>query len=342
MKCGFACLMAFAVISTYVLHIYTFETTQVSAGRSSQFLAYSSEDTSSPWSIAANMITARTDFTGAELNGKIYIIGGLKPSVNEDTIGIVEAYDVNQDRWEKAPSLPEPLNHAAAASYENKLYVVGGFYADGEPSGRLLIYDQATNKWQDGPPIPRAKGALTANFINGILYAVGGVEKSGVSPSNWAYDPNKRAWTERSPMPTAREHLTSAVVDGKLYAIGGRVGGWETNLSTNEMYDPETDSWTALEPMPSKRGGLAAASVNGTIYVFGGEGFEGTFENSEKYYPKTNKWSNELAMPTPRHGLVAIPLSNKIYVIGGGLEPGLSQSDVNEVFFVDENNTGTN
>ena len=37
-------------------------------------------------------------------------------------------------------------------------------------------------------------------------------------------------------------------------------------------------------------------------------------------------------MPTSRHGLAAISIGNKIFVIGGGPEPGLSVSNVNEIY----------
>jgi N-acetylneuraminic acid mutarotase len=299
-----------------------------------------SEKSSSMWFRGANMPTPRTDFTGAVLNGKVYIIGGFN---NEGkTTDIVEFYDPETDSWGTVHPLPERLNHAAAASYNDKLYVVGGYRDEYDPrslSKELFVYDPLTDKWQKGAPMPTAKGALTANFINGTLYAVGGVDQSGVLDSNLAYDPNVNAWTEKKPMPTAREHLASAVVDGKLYVVGGRAGGLENpmpNLDVNEAYDPIKNSWTVLEPMPSKRGGLAAAasSPNGSIFVYGGEERGGMFSNNEKYDPRTDKWTEDISMPTARHGLVALTIDDKIYVVGGGLEPGLSVSGVNEIFLI--------
>ena len=182
--------------------------------------------------------------------------------------------------------------------------------------------------------MPTARGALNANFINETLYAVGGSSDKPL-PTNEAYDPSANAWTHKASMPTSRHHAASSVIDGKLYIIGGRVSGSLDNIDVNEMYDPIQDRWVSnLESMPSKRSGIAAASINSSIYVFGGEEPSKTFNNNEKYDVKSNKWTTELPMPTARHGLAAVSIGDKIYVIGGGPEPGLSMTNVNEIFHI--------
>jgi N-acetylneuraminic acid mutarotase len=214
------------------------------------------------------------------------------------------------------------------ASYDGKLYVVGGKHKYGY-SNKLIIYDPSTNNWTEGKPMPGARSALTVNFIDGKLYAIGGVDDvHNVVATNFVYDPLNDTWTEKAPMPTARHHATSSVVDGKLYVIGGRIFGdgipepFEnakalSNFNVNEMYDPSTDTWTKLEPMPSKRSGLASASIGRDIYVFGGEKVNGTFENNEKYDTIRNVWTTEIPLPTPRLGLKAVSSDSSIYVIGG-------------------------
>ena len=68
------------------------------------------------------------------------------------------------------------------------------------------------------------------------------------------------------------------------------------------------------------------------IYVFGGEDITKTYNNNEKYNIKDNKWESKEPLPTARHGLSAVSVNDKIYVIGGGPEPGLSVTNVNEIF----------
>src|SRR3972149_24677 len=141
------------------------------------------------------------------------------------------------------------------------------------------------------------------------------------------------SWTSKSPMPTARDHLAIGVVNGKIYAIGGRIhGNYGKNLNVNEMYNTTTDKWENKSPLPTKRSGVAASVVGSEIYVFGGEQRAGPFNTNEKYDPVTDSWYECTPMPTSRHGLSAVTVKENIYVIGGGPKPGLSFSNVNEVF----------
>jgi N-acetylneuraminic acid mutarotase len=98
------------------------------------------------------------------LNGKVYIIGGFDESNQSTTT--VEVYDPIADKWTTAAPLPQPLDHTAAASYDGKLYVVGGGYLSRDAlSNKLFIYDPTINKWTEGADLQAARGALTGHQI---------------------------------------------------------------------------------------------------------------------------------------------------------------------------------
>lgn len=308
-------------------------------------------DDKSCWTIGKNMPTARIEFTSATIGDKIYLIGGY----TDKTTDIVEVYDTAKDEWSTLPALPKKLDHLAAAAYNNKIYVVGGFDAESNPSKSLFIYDAVLGEWKEGENMPTARGALTAEFIEGIMYVVGGDADRSIVPgmyhpfgqvaTNEAYDPVTDSWIEKTPMPTARHHHVSAVVEDKLYIIGGRYGlGYAqhnfNNTNANEMYDPVENKWVTLKHEPIDRSGASAASVNGSIYVFGGETknypseSQHTYADNEKYDPETNSWIAGPSMLTARHGLTADSIDNKIFVIGGGQEPGFTVDDKNEIYNV--------
>ena len=87
------------------------------------------------------MSSPRSEIADALLNNKIYIIGAFE---NGHSINTVEVYDPLSDKWSSVAPLPQPLDHAAAAaSYNGKMYVVGGGgYLDRNIlSNKLFIYD---------------------------------------------------------------------------------------------------------------------------------------------------------------------------------------------------------
>jgi N-acetylneuraminic acid mutarotase len=284
------------------------------------------------WSEGADMIGPRTDFTASNIGDDIYVIGGF--DLSGDTLDVVEVYNVKNNSWKLIAPLPQGLNHAAAASYDGKIYVVGGsISSEWIPSNQLFIYDPIKNQWTEGNPMPTPRGALNALFVNGTLYAIGGKDNAGVSNINEAYDPLTNKWISKPSMPTGRHHAASATVDNKIYVTGGRIpAGSLVNLNVNEMYDTESEKWTSVEPMPSKRSGIAAAAINNSFFVFGGEDPIKTYANNEEYGTQDGKWISQEPMPTSRHGLAAVSVDDRIFVIGGGPKPGLTVSQVNEIY----------
>jgi protein-disulfide isomerase/N-acetylneuraminic acid mutarotase len=293
-----------------------------------------------------DMPTPRSEAPAASIEDKIYVVGGSPGAMD-----VVEAYDTNNETWTSSEMngssvlapLPIGINHAAAASFDGNLYVVGGYLTGQVEVDHLFIYDPIANEWSEGAPMSTPRAALTANFINGTLYVAGGANiDSSALDTLEAYHPVNNTWTQLDPMPTGRQHLTSTVVDGKLYVIGGRISG-STNFNSTEVFDPLSDNWTVVEDMPSKRGGLAAAAIGDSIYVFGGELFGGespdmVFDNNEKYNTTSNSWTSGVDnIPTARHGLTAVAVDDNIYLIGGGLEPGTSHpaTSIVEVYHPD-------
>ena len=76
------------------------------------------------WGLAPALLAPISEQAVAELNGKIYVIGGYPPGrIPVDT---VQVYDVATERWAFGPPIPVAMHHVMAAGVGGKLYAVGG------------------------------------------------------------------------------------------------------------------------------------------------------------------------------------------------------------------------
>ena len=283
------------------------------------------------WSITAPMLAPSSEQAIAELDGRIYSIGGYPPG--RIPVSLVQVYDVGANRWEYGPPLPVPMHHAMAAATGGKLYVIGGEF-EGAGTGRPEVYldtvyelDPQAGTWTLKAPMPTGRSAGGAAVVDGKIYVAGGRPPRG---NDFAvYDPAADAWQVLPELPTQRNHLAVAAIDGKVYVAGGRFGaGFNSERTAGlEIYDPATGAWIEGAPLPLARGGVAGVAADGCLFVIGGEGNyddpRGLFDQNEAYDPRTNTWHTLAPMPTPTHGLVGAAFVNgRIHIPGGSVTIG--------------------
>jgi N-acetylneuraminic acid mutarotase len=213
--------------------------------------------------------------------GFLYVIGGrsgLCPGPPAGVCNNLERYDPVTNTWATLTPMPTARAAAAAAVFDNSIYVIGGRLSGGGPcsGGPYLAtverYDIDTNTWSTVAPLPFARSDLAAREHGGKIYVFGGCNGffTGFLKDVSVYDPVKDTWTSGlAPMPTARASLVAGISGDNVYAIGGW-NGTGTGLTTNEVYNIAGDSWSTAAPMPTARGEAGSHSHGGRIYVVGG------------------------------------------------------------------------
>ncbi|KAG4170458.1 hypothetical protein ERO13_A12G148500v2 [Gossypium hirsutum] len=73
------------------------------------------------WRRLADLNVARADFACAEVNGKVYVVGGY--GVEGESLSTVEVYDPDTDKWTLIQSLRRPRWGCFACGLNGKLYV---------------------------------------------------------------------------------------------------------------------------------------------------------------------------------------------------------------------------
>jgi N-acetylneuraminic acid mutarotase len=284
------------------------------------------------WRAEPPLPVPRSEVAAAATARYIAVVGGFM--LDGSTSSRVDLYVPPDRTWLRLDDVPVEANHAMAAGLGGRIYVVGGYGADGHRRRDAFVY--ANGRWQRLPSLPLERAAGGAAMIGEQLYVVGGTtglpgvgDARRLARAMLVYDPNRRRWSQL-PGPTPREHLGVAALAGKLYVAGGREAGYDTNLRLFEVYDPATRRRRRLARLPSARGGTGLAAVGTRLVSAGGEEPGGSIASVYRYTPSTNRWSRLADLPTPRHGLGVVGFGGRVYVIGGGPTPGLSTSGANE------------
>lgn len=76
------------------------------------------------WSKSADLNVARYDFASAEVDGKVYVVGGY--GMDGNSLSSAEVYNPETKTWSIIESLRCPRWGCFACGFEGKLYVMGG------------------------------------------------------------------------------------------------------------------------------------------------------------------------------------------------------------------------
>jgi len=304
--------------------------------------AFSSADaTENTWVSEAPMHEARENLGIAAVNGKIYAIGGdtlsglwtysmgFSGKPTGGVVGTNEEYDPATNTWTFKTPMLTPRTGFAIASYENKIYCIGGATSHNIYTGPTLtavneVYDSATDTWETKSPMPTATWLIPANALNGKIYLIDWGGKV------YMYDIAADSWSTKStaPTPSAAGHV-SAVVNGKIHFIGGLSPSGDSQL--HQVYDPAANDWSYASSPPNSVGNAvgqgAAAATTGEfalrrIYVLGQQGNLRQDEpkgTNRIYNPKDNSWTFGVNVPTDRINFGVAVVNDTIYVIGGGI-----------------------
>jgi hypothetical protein len=155
-------------------------------------------------------------YASTVLNDKIYIYGGTPNSRFE-----------HYDPAFNSTSCPTSyktiyLTGPAAAAWNNKLYVLGG-YGKSVVTDEVDVYDPSTTAWKTLKTLNTARVGLCAAVVNGKLYAIGGstsdvemLEDCIATVEMLDLNNDTANWVQVSPMSLPRAGATAAVIDGKI------------------------------------------------------------------------------------------------------------------------------
>jgi len=271
----------------------------------------------SPWQRLTKMPTPRTEMASATVDGEIYIIGGYKHPMS---LAIVEKYVPNEDAWYLMKDLPVALDHSAAVSLGNYIYVIGGLYLaeTGIPSNTVFRYSVNDDKWDNLAPLPKALGAVSAIVIDRNIHIFGGLNKLGPTSFHFIYNIDSNKWTTEVNLPIPNDHMAVATDGARVFLTGGREKFSDSVLSHLYIYDLNSKTWQEGPSLPTPRGDVQGAIVGKYFVIAGGENADGkVFDEVEALDIESMQWETLPQLRVGRHGHSTVELNNSVYLIGG-------------------------
>jgi N-acetylneuraminic acid mutarotase len=139
------------------------------------------------WTTLAAMPTPRNHHSIAEVNGKIYAIGGRVGSCYSGgwstNVWMNEEYDIATNTWATRAAMPTARSGTGiAATSDGLVHVLGGEGWVDDFGGVFRaheVYDPKTNTWSRAPRMITPRHGFAAAQIGKTIYTVSGVNNAG-------------------------------------------------------------------------------------------------------------------------------------------------------------------
>jgi hypothetical protein len=201
-------------------------------------------------------------------DGRVYSVGG---SDGTSVLSGGYVYDPATAAWTAIPGgRPTPRESPQSAFLDGKLYVTGGWTANGATVTTTEVYDPQHHTWSTAAPAPAGYAAAASATLDGKWYLVGGCGQGYCTGATAVrvYDPATDTWAAATPYPEAVSWLGCGAVTGTLYCAGGTTAGEGTRHGY--AYDPATAVWTPITDLPTDLWASAATTVDGRFLLSGG------------------------------------------------------------------------
>ncbi len=278
------------------------------------------------WTQIGDMPEIRYAHTVNELDGKIYVVGGLNTETGVSPRTAL-VYDRSSGVWTQIPLCNNKIRGAhTSCIVDGKLYVIGGNDSSTTLS-TMDMFDPDSGQWIPKNSMPTDRGLLACASIDGKIYVMGGLRIVGGGfdygglKTMEMYDVTTETWSQLPDMPTKRWGHSAVAYNGKIYVFGGVTFFPTTVYNTVEVYNPQDSTWTTKSGiMPTARYCLTACSLDNKMYAIGGwyhSDYGPLYDKVEVYNPESDTWYTETPMPVACAVLASIVLDGKIYLYGG-------------------------
>ncbi|XP_066297946.1 kelch-like protein 24a isoform X2 [Branchiostoma lanceolatum] len=201
----------------------------VTGGRKSLSQAWRYRSSLNSWTKLGSLRTERYDHGMAVLQGKVYVVGGVKDEIRFSDPNFpflthlhelfrreTEVYNEVTDSWELVAPLQQKVCEFGITTCCENIYVFGGRAGRSERTAAVQCYNPTLNVWNFATPMLHLTRDVIACTINSKVYLVGGNLDHVL-----CYDPQEDFYEEMA-KPVLPWELSGATVCGsEIFITGG-------------------------------------------------------------------------------------------------------------------------
>lgn len=233
--------------------------------------------------------------------------------------------------WTEASTAPLPRFEAQGESYDDDLYVFGGFRTDDiQTTSRAHRFDSATGQWSEIAPVPVPLTHAGTTSDGRWMYLAGGFvgdwkgENTPVSRKVYRYDAETDTWSQMLQLPQARGGGALVRVGRNLHFFGGLDHNYRDRAEhwTLDLRKPTV--WLPQAPMPNPRNHLGSALMGTKIYAIGGQKrldeANGNVADVHAFDVVERRWTQVASLPQPRshtHNSTIVIGGKRLVIVGG-------------------------
>ncbi|CAK6442459.1 unnamed protein product [Pipistrellus nathusii] len=205
------------------------------------------------WSKAAPMLIARFGHGSAELENRLYVVGGhtslagVFPASPSASLKQAERYDPGANKWSMVAPLRDGVSNAAVVSAKLKLFVFGGTSIHRDMASKVQCYDPGEDRWAIKAECPQPWRYTAAAALGSQIFIMGG-DTEFTAASAYRFDCETNQWTRVGDMTAKRMSCHALASGNKLYVVGGYFG--TQRCKTLDCYDPAADTWSCVTTVP--------------------------------------------------------------------------------------------
>lgn len=269
-------------------------------------------------------------FSVSALNGKLYVIGGLK---NDDTGYSNEVLEFNPASGQWSDVTPSDYTYRSAyhtsTTVGSKIYVIGGSDSPGSKGTNLVyiidpISRTSSKVTLSGTAFPSCYGHATT-VIGTKLFIFGGYNEIDELNGFYSIDTDAKVVTAMATPSVPSTGSVMTAVGNKLYVFGGKDKA-KNMVDRFEVLDitEAAPVWASVSPISSDitlapTGEGTAVSGNDMVYVFGGisnTDFKHTFWSYDTNSGRMKELTKN-TIPTPLMNSGSVAIGSDVYLLGG-------------------------